>query len=175
MKFCPHCGETKPPEDFGKSPSWCLECKAKNQRTRMGGYRVGPRGRNRQLPKASGQRRCLGCGGVFPYESFNRGPNGYRVSRCCACIKIRRDAIRDEVLVAYGGKCVCCGEAERVFLAIDHVNNDGAAHRKTAPANARGGFMEWLKRKGFPSGFQILCHNCNMAKHLLGACPHQSR
>jgi hypothetical protein len=33
------------------------------------------------------------------------------------------------VLAAYGGKCVCCGEAEEAFLTLDHVNNDGKQHR----------------------------------------------
>src|SRR6266567_4357200 len=35
--------------------------------------------------------------------------------------------LRREVLAAYGGKCVCCGESHPEFLAIDHVNNDGAS------------------------------------------------
>ena len=33
--------------------------------------------------------------------------------------------------------------------------------------------LEWLKRNDYPPGFQVLCHNCNWAKHALGRCPHQ--
>src|SRR3990167_2513529 len=34
------------------------------------------------------------------------------------------------VIFHYGGRCACCGELEPKFLAIDHINNDGAVHRK---------------------------------------------
>jgi hypothetical protein len=30
-----------------------------------------------------------------------------------------------------------------------------------------------LKRRGFPPGHQVLCHNCNMAKQFYGQCPHK--
>ena len=47
--------------------------------------------------------------------------------------------------MAYGGyKCTCCGETEPKFLSIDHT------------------------------GYQILCHNCNMALGSYGYCPHSS-
>lgn len=26
---------------------------------------------------------------------------------------------------------------------------------------------------GWPPGYQVLCHNCNVAKRILGTCPHQ--
>lgn len=32
----------------------------------------------------------------------------------------------------------------------------------------------WLRRNNYPNGFQVLCHNCNMAKGFYGKCPHQS-
>ena len=83
----------------------------------------------------------------------------------------RRAAIRREVLAAYGGKCACCGETHPEFLAIDHINNDGADHRKEVKSQE---ICRWLKRNGFPKeGFQLLCHNCNLAKAHYGGCPHQ--
>jgi len=33
----------------------------------------------------------------------------------------------------------------------------------------------WLKRNYFPTGFQLLCHNCNLAKGFYGKCPHDER
>jgi hypothetical protein len=58
------------------------------------------------------------------------------------------------------------------FLQIDHVNNDGAEHRKQL---GRGGsrLYQWLRKHNFPTGFQVLCANCNRGKALLGVCPHQ--
>ncbi len=81
-----------------------------------------------------------------------------------------RVVLRLAVLDAYGGCCACCGESTSEFLTIDHIANDGFAHRK----RVGGGYSMylWLKRNQFPEGVQVLCHNCNMAKGFYGSCPH---
>jgi hypothetical protein len=89
----------------------------------------------------------------------------------------RRNYAKDRrlrVLAAYGGKCKCCGESQPEFLGIDHVNNDGESHRRQLAGYAKS-IYNWLDRQGCPQDgrFQILCHNCNMAKGLYGGCPHQ--
>lgn len=84
-----------------------------------------------------------------------------------------KNKLRKETFEAYGGaKCRCCGEAERRFLTIDHINNDGAKERREM--NNRGGYASYarLRARGFPGGYQVLCFNCNMAKGHYGACPH---
>ena len=93
-------------------------------------------------------------------------PEKYR-----AIIKRWYDKLRKEVVTAYGGQCACCGEQRIEFLAIDHVHNNGAADRKE---NGRGGTIHLrLKRMGYPKDdYQLLCHNCNMAKAFYGTCPH---
>jgi len=86
-----------------------------------------------------------------------------------------RQRLRMEVLQHYGGVrpvCSCCGEAHIEFLSIDHTNGGGNQHR--LEAQVWGGFYSWLKRKGFPSGFRVLCHNCNQAYGHYGYCPHQN-
>ena len=71
----------------------------------------------------------------------------------------------------YGNKCTCCGEERTEFLSIDHVNGDGAAHRKKLSGKL---IYLWLIRNGFPKdGFRILCHNCNCARGFYGYCPHE--
>jgi hypothetical protein len=30
----------------------------------------------------------------------------------------------------------------------------------------------WLKRNNYPTGFRVLCHNCNLAIGFYGYCPH---
>lgn len=73
-----------------------------------------------------------------------------------------------------GVRCACCGETELMFLAIDHVN--GGGHKHNVEVAARGQrFAYWLKAHGFPPGYQVLCHNCNMAKGFYGRCPHSGR
>jgi hypothetical protein len=79
--------------------------------------------------------------------------------------------LKDIVFKAYGDKCACCGETLRVFLAIDHVNNDGNTHRKKVGRSLWGVLLEAIRRN-FPADFQLLCHNCNAAKAILGQCPH---
>lgn len=89
----------------------------------------------------------------------------------------RDRVLKDRVFAAYGGYiCRCCGEREYHFLSIDHINNDGAAHRKEI-GEKRGGrkFYNWLIKNGFPNGFQVLCMNCNWGKARNGGvCPHLS-
>lgn len=85
--------------------------------------------------------------------------------------------VRDQVFQAYGGYlCRCCGDSAPERLSIDHVNNDGAAHRKEITGNAQNGttLYYWLKRNGFPPGYQVLCMNCNFAKGHFGVCPHEA-
>ena len=55
--------------------------------------------------------------------------------------------LQDEAIMAYGGyECACCGEAEPLYLSIDHVNNDGAQHRKELGSLGGHKLYKWLKR-----------------------------
>lgn len=91
-----------------------------------------------------------------------------------AYTKERRRQIRLEVFQAYGGQvCACCGETEEAFLTIDHVDGGGNQHRKGLRNRGGSNFYEWLRKNGFPPGYQVLCMNCNFAKGQLGYCPHQ--
>jgi hypothetical protein len=85
-----------------------------------------------------------------------------------------RDNLRNAVIDAYGGKCQCCSESTREFLAIDHINGGGNAHRRSLHPKASAQTLYcWLRKNNYPKGFQILCHNCNSAKAYYGGCPHQ--
>lgn len=84
----------------------------------------------------------------------------------------RHQAQKREAMDAYGGVCACCGESELVFLAIDHVDNDGAEHRRESGMGKGPRAYRWLRDREYPPGFQVLCHNCNYAKSR-GTCPHQ--
>lgn len=85
----------------------------------------------------------------------------------------RRERLRTEVFAHYGNECVCCGEKQPEFLTMDHINDDGAEHRKEI--NSKGGthFYSWLIKNDFPEFVQILCMNCNCAKQWYGRCPHE--
>lgn len=84
---------------------------------------------------------------------------------------------REQVFEAYGGyKCACCGETEPMFLSIDHIDNNGAEERRSGLYAGSGiGFYQWLRKSGFPPGYQVLCMNCNTGKHKNGGvCPHHT-
>ena len=67
-------------------------------------------------------------------------------------------------------KCGCCGEPRMEFLTIDHVDGDGAKHRREIGKTRA--IFNWLKKNKYPDGFQVLCYNCNCAKGQYKECPH---
>lgn len=86
--------------------------------------------------------------------------------------------LRDDALARYGAVCACCGECSKEFLCIDHVGGGGNAHRralhKSNKSNQVGSaaVYRWLRDNAWPSGFRVLCHNCNFAE-ANGGCPHR--
>lgn len=82
-----------------------------------------------------------------------------------------RQRVKKAVMDAYGGRCACCGATELVWLTIDHVHDDGATARRALHGGNSTRLYGWLKRSDFPSGYQVLCFNCNWAKGR-GGCPH---
>jgi hypothetical protein len=128
--------------------------------------------RYRELQAARrGKGLCLKCG--------RSTPNGGEFTRCdrCRASSLRaqqahRERAWQTVLDYYGRACECCLEADPDFLTIDHVDRDGAKHRREG---VRGGkeFARWLVRNGFPGGFRLLCFNCNIGRERNGGvCPH---
>lgn len=67
-------------------------------------------------------------------------------------------------------KCACCPESHIEFLALDHIEENGAEHRREIK---KSNIFQWLKLHNYPKGFQVLCHNCNYAKAFYGVCPHK--
>jgi hypothetical protein len=89
-----------------------------------------------------------------------------------------RNRLKEAAFAAYGGyRCACCGETEKAFLTIDHIDNNGSSHRKSLGGRTAAGVhtYRWLVRHNFPEGFQVLCMNCNWGKRMNGICPHKVR
>ena len=68
--------------------------------------------------------------------------------------------------------CNCCGEHDfLIFLTIDHITNrKNATHKKGLGGDK---IYRYLRRNGYPTGYQVLCVNCNSAKSDSGICPHK--
>jgi hypothetical protein len=47
-------------------------------------------------------------------------------------------------------------------LTFDHINNDGAKHRKLIPSTFQ--FIVWLKKHNWPKTIRLLCWNCNCSR-----------
>lgn len=71
--------------------------------------------------------------------------------------------LRLNVINHYGGKCSFCGNTNINHLCMDHINNDGAEHRRKIGI---GGTLlyRWIKKNNYPDGFQVLCYNHNAEK-----------
>ncbi len=75
--------------------------------------------------------------------------------------------IKREVLEHYGNcQCVRCPTNNVACLSLDHVDNDGCAHRKQIKCAAGSKFYLWVKKNGFPNSprLQVLCMNCQFIK-----------
>ena len=142
-------------------------------------------------------KECSRCHEIKPFSEFHKAKKyayGY-TAWCKDCIatygKKRREnpeVVRREreshrrarigVMLHYCPdgilKCACCGETEVKFLSLDHIDGGGNAHRREIGRGPTAIFG-WLKRNNYPPGFQVLCHNCNMAKGFYGVCPHQEK
>jgi hypothetical protein len=70
----------------------------------------------------------------------------------------------------YGQACVCCGDTERAFLTVDHVNDDGHKDQKSGIRK----FHRWLLKQPKLPEYRILCYNCNSGRYRNGGiCPHE--
>lgn len=139
-----------------------------------------------RLGRFGREARCAECSSNYHRQRREANPvvramNNAAQRRYCSKPEVRaksraygkaaRRKLRNELLEAYGGKCACCGESRKEFLAIDHVNGDGGQHRKEVGAR---GVYNWLRKNGYPkNGFRLLCHSCNLARGLYGYCPHE--
>ncbi len=79
-----------------------------------------------------------------------------------------RENLRVAVLQNYSNgaipTCFHCGVTDIDVLCIDHIYNNGATQKKNRTG---GSFYQWLRTSGYPSGYQVLCWNCNHKKELL--------
>jgi len=158
---CTDCNEVKPLSEFPVVNQVyrrrrCVECHK--------AHRQGYSDRNREKIRTKARQ----------YYADNTDQVKASVSR--AAKKYRR-SLKLEAIEVYGGRCQCCGEDELAFMTLDHVENNGAEHRrelKELGVKGSAAFYKWLKNNQWPKGYQVLCFNCNVGRHINGGvCPHQ--
>lgn len=164
-KVCKACGESKPLVEFWTGRTKCKVCMAK--------YHAEWREKNRGAWNAAGLKNYHKRMAEMPQEQKQT----HRKQRA-AYARERNAMLKAEVYAGYGGyRCQCCGEAEPMFLSIDHVNNDGYTQRKNGQGSGANLYnmlyMEFKRTGKWPDGYQVLCMNCQHGKaRNHGVCPH---
>lgn len=78
--------------------------------------------------------------------------------------RTRNQQIKLEVIFHYSDgtmQCVRCGFGDIRALTIDHIAGGGHKHRKEIKS-----IYPWLRRNGYPGGYQTLCMNCQFIKKI---------
>lgn len=182
-KFCPRCESRKPVDEFGHNnaqkdgrQSYCLPCLREYRRT---DHVAATQKASRRAWYAKNAEQVLAKKKAEYHADIetrrakarkaNRDPEEY--ARHLARVTRLGKRIKAEVYAHYGTACACCGESNVGFLTIDHINGCGKETRKEHGLG--GSFYRWLRRNGFPEGFQTLCYNCNLGRaNNGGVCPH---
>lgn len=177
QKFCRACGVDKPINSFYPNK------KSKDGHAGRCGKCYRLKTPLLPLPKPD-TIKCIHCFTSLPYTSEFFAPNkrckfGLRhVCRTCIQTQFKpRDAARRlrnriAVLTHYSNgtpQCACCKLRQLEFLALDHINGGGRQHRKQLKTAS---IYVYLVARNFPTGYRVLCHNCNMSLGIYGYCPH---
>ncbi len=77
--------------------------------------------------------------------------------------KQKYEDTKREVLGHYSPdiRCAICGKSDFNTMSIDHIDGGGSAHRKELGSKGGYGFYLWLKRNNYPTGYRVLCMDCN--------------
>lgn len=140
-----------------------------------------------------GEKYCSACQTFRPTSEFSRKQQSLvGQAQCKSCKRRKRKAFYAEnpgkhmahkayqraaglrfkalAISGYGGVCACCGEDVFDLLSIDHIEGGGRAHKKELN---RSTIFRWLVKNNYPSGFRVLCFDCNCANYN-GSCGHKS-
>lgn len=166
LKCCSKCSQRKTIVKFyyqGKD-SWCKKCRLKM--TLLARLKRDPKELAETLTRyISRKTKCKKCG-RRKTKFYGRSPN------CKLCDNIRlnahRQALRLQVLQHYcQGTPRCMGRGCKVncieILELDHINNDGAKHKRKTGRSAS--LYLWLITHNFPPIIKVLCPNCHKARH----------
>jgi hypothetical protein len=156
-----------------------------------------------KIPVADGKKQCSTCGEIKERttEFFARArtfADGFH-NQCKLCslayreqhkadAKRRHDEwntrnplgpkrwrikIKAEMIAAYGGQCMCCGDSHPEFLTLDHIGGRTAENHPWDLRQNGSSIYGKLKKLGWPkNAYRLMCMNCNWAIRWGDPCPH---
>lgn len=86
--------------------------------------------------------------------------------------KKHRDKLKMDVIIHYSNGTMACAnpynQHDKPYtdiraLSIDHIEGGGCKHRLSLNLKSSG-FYRWLRKNNYPSGYQVLCMNCQFIK-----------
>ena len=168
-RVCKACAVAKPITEFqaqniernGGRPTYRLSCSVCESTKALARYY--------ERKKAV---KCSHCGHQLPAEG------GTTCQDCrTSCRNAQRksnDALRTEVLVHYGSKCVNCRDPRIECLQIDHVGGWGKDHENKKGRRISGlELMRWARDNGFPDSLRLLCGSCHSSLSYWGIFPRR--
>lgn len=162
-KICRDCRVQQPEENFTKCSAnrdrYATKCKTCTSRINRQRYEVNP-----DRFRASGAKWAAANKDAIKQRNHAQRDKQRAYSRA------RNQRLRLIVIDHYSKgvrACACCGESSVEFLTLDHIHGGGNRERKIVRH-----LDLWLINNDFPSGYQILCYNCNGAKRTNTDCPH---
>lgn len=116
-------------------------------------------------------KRCSKCDTDKPEIEFHLHSKDRLVRRswCISCsvnsLREYRHTYKNAAVALLGNKCALCGETEREFLSIDHLDGGGVAERRRIGTNK----IYKLIADGLVdlTGYRVLCRNCNDSLQML--------
>ena len=141
-------------------------------------------------PVVEGQTKCRTCvqrrnalrqeriaAKICPVHSNQPALEGKQCCQTCVDDSARKYATAKlDVLTRYCGgiphcQCPRCPTTFLGFLQIDHVEGNGHTHLNPNGNRLKGfELLSWLQRHDYPTGFQVLCANCNTNKGRKESC-----
>lgn len=148
---------------FRKSNHLCIRCGNARDTKKLTCSKCLERDRSTGATKRLFEHRvsqglCARCG----------NPSDKKICRFCyekMAIKTieHLDRLCHETFTTYGGYiCKECGITDRDVLTIDHIEGKKKVGHTHSMTGTR--LYHWLKKNGYPKGFQVLCMNCNFKK-----------
>lgn len=159
-KVCSECGESRPTEEFyfikarQRHMNYCKFCHC----AKINKYRA----ESETFKKYHDEYQQ---GDVYKEAvgRWKRSEHGKRSHR--ELMRRVRKELKLEVFSHYCNgeiKCQKCGFSDIRALTIDHINGDGAEHRRKLKHASKT--YSWLRKNNYPDGFQVLCMNCQFIK-----------